>query len=88
MAQIEHNPFQVAEEIFLLEQIKDIHDELHTFEIVLQDQKEVIDQFCKLPMIRDHDYGSRALRSVDNYQAQMKRLAEHADHTYKTVRTR
>jgi len=83
MQQAEHDPFDVAEEIWLLEQIKDIQDELNILKIVILDQTSVIDRFCKLQP--NAYYALKEQRTVRNYGDEVKRITMHADRTYQTV---
>ena len=76
--------FSIRKDVVMLEQIKDVQDELHVLEMLIGDQHSVIDQFCKLIEVDNHV--SRAYRTVLQYQQQVKKMSDHARDTYEAVR--
>ncbi|KAI1667965.1 hypothetical protein Ptr902_09889 [Pyrenophora tritici-repentis] len=79
----EDDSFDVVEEIWLLEQIKDIQDELRILTILIRDQTSVISKFCILKP--KAEYAMKAERTVRDYGAEVERITTHADHTYQAL---
>jgi hypothetical protein len=75
--------FDVAGDISLLEQIKDIQDELHIMKILIQDQTFVIDKFCELQ--EGVTYAEKAKRTVRDYRVEVESIITRANHTYQMV---
>lgn len=79
----EGDELDLAGDILLLEQIKDIKDELHIMKILIQDQTSVIDQFCEL--VSTVDYAKKAKRTVRDYRVEVDSIITRVNHTYKMV---
>ncbi|RYN91333.1 hypothetical protein AA0119_g10561 [Alternaria tenuissima] len=79
----EGDELDLAGDILLLEQIKDIKDELHIMKILIQDQTSVIDQFCEL--VSTVDYAKKAKRTVRDYRVEVDSIITRVNHTYKML---
>lgn len=82
-----YKAFSITMEIGLLEEIKDIQDELHVLELVLKDQQNVVDDFCNLLKTDQKGYASKSQRAVKRYKDQVDRMIDRAKHTQAAVGT-